>query len=104
MSREINKAIKQHAGDLSAEQIGELVGISGKAVHHRAQAIGISLRRYGEKHWRARVPDIYVQAAQALYDAGFKPEQIVTVVPALEEVSRSTLWAWLDGRNRQEAV
>ena len=97
----VKQIIRTYAGQLSAEQIGELVGLSAKAVHHRAQGLGISLQRRGEHHPGASVPDAAVRAAQVLYDhGGYRPEQIKTLIVGLQDVSKNTIWAWLDGRNR----
>lgn len=97
----INKVIEQHAGILSAKEIGEMVGITEKAVYHRAQTMGLSLRRLGQYHQGAKIPDEIVRAAQVLYDhGGIPPSKLKTLLVGLGKTSESTIWAWVDGRNR----
>lgn len=72
--------LRRWAGIKTASDIGAILGRSHRSVRHKIRELGLSGRMYGEQHWSAKYPDLLVAMVLTLYDAGFTPLEITTVL------------------------
>ncbi|MGL4193211.1 MAG: hypothetical protein ACRCRU_11750 [Vibrio sp.] len=68
--------LTKNASLMSADEISAKLDRTAQAVQRKAGKLGVSLRKYGEKHHLAKVSDHDVELCRALHDEGVKPFQI----------------------------
>jgi DNA-directed RNA polymerase specialized sigma24 family protein len=68
--------IRRFAHSMTAEEIGARLNRTKKAVHIRAQKLGVSLQKYGEHAYQAKYSDELVERCRVLHDEGRRPSEI----------------------------
>ncbi|NOF88419.1 hypothetical protein [Vibrio cholerae] len=71
-----NLFLAKHAQDMSSDEIAEKLGRTKQAVNSKAENLGISMRKHGEKHHLAKVSNHDVELCRQLHDEGVKPCEI----------------------------
>lgn len=61
---------------MSSAEIGRLLNRTSDSVKHRAQRIGVSLRKYGEACPGAKYSNATVDRARDLHESGVMPKEI----------------------------
>jgi hypothetical protein len=94
--------IRQHAGTLSADEIGELLpGRNGEGVRKQASKMRLSLYRRGEKSPKAVYSDAQIERACDLYYSG---GMRLKEIEAQTGVKYHTIQAVIHGKNRRPEV
>jgi hypothetical protein len=68
--------IKRLAEDLTSAELADLLGRTPDAIKHRAKRLRVSLRKYGQACSWAKYPNLMVEAAREMHDAGKGPRVI----------------------------
>lgn len=83
-----DKALKESASTLSAQQIGCLLGRTERSVRARATIIGIGLKKSGDTHHSRKYSEADIDLARQLHDTGMKlnliAEKLEIPYPALK--------------------
>lgn len=70
--------LRRNAGVLGAKEIAALLppDRTARAVRHKAGQMRLSLMRYGESHWSAKISDNIVEWIRHSHDRRMSPRQI----------------------------
>jgi hypothetical protein len=68
--------IANHAGKLSAQEMGKQLNRTHVSVKCRARRIGVNLQRYGENHHLAKTSNHDIELCRALNEENIKPKAI----------------------------
>ena len=71
-----DRKLRQLAGTTSAAAIGQVLGRGESAIYKRAQRIGVSLLRVGERRAGAKYSDELIERVRDLHDSGVGPTEI----------------------------
>jgi len=81
------KIVRENAHCMTAIQLGEMLGISHRAIQSFAQNNNIKFKKKGDRHYMCQIPDADVEMCRALYDEGLTPK----VIAEKMEIKRGTV-------------
>lgn len=84
--------IANHAGKLSAQEIGNQLNRTYVSVKCRARRIGINLQRHGEHHHLAKTSNYDVELCRVLHEQNIKPQAIAEKMDISISLVRSVVY------------
>lgn len=97
-SEEETKLIEKFAGKKTAGEIAIMLGRKRASVLGHAHYKGISLKRVGQYHCRAKLSDLQAEMVKALHAAGFSDTEINKA--CFQHVTRSCISGITTGMTR----
>ena len=99
-TEEQKNTINEFADSKTGEEIAMMIGKTKQSVYRKASYMGVSLKKIGEDHYKARLSNLQVEMINSLFMGGFKPHEIHKA--AFNHVAANTIYSITSCWNRKE--
>ena len=93
------ETIREDAGTRTAEEIWLIIGRTQRSVSSLALRMGISLKKIGQDHYKAKLSNLQVEMINTLFTGGFKACEIHQA--AFNHVAANTIYSITSCWSRQ---